>query len=371
MSTGCNFLCRCIAALPRAALSFALLLVVPGVALAEDSDGDGVDDEFDAFPCDPNAASVVYAPAQGEHGMLLFEDTWPSNGDLDFNDATVSYNFVVLLDASSHVTSVHLTLNALSAGSLRQNGVALRLPVPAGSASSITRSFEQGVVDPVAPVAGESDLVIDLVEDVRSAFGSPPGFVNTDPSAASQPGVPLVVRIYFSSPQDLDLLDAPWDLFLYRDGDRTHQVHRPRYAGTDTMNASLFGTGDDASTGNRHFVNGDGLPFVLDVPAVIAWPKETVRIDLAYPDIVGFASSGGTTHQDWWQSTVVGSQLWTEGLGGSPAPVPAFVGPDHIEPSTCAPGVPALGPAAALLLFAGLAAAGWLILRRPAPALRV
>ena len=38
-----------------------------------------------------SAYNLSFAPAQGEHGMLLFEDLWPCGGDLDFNDVVLRY----------------------------------------------------------------------------------------------------------------------------------------------------------------------------------------------------------------------------------------------------------------------------------------
>ena len=61
-------------------------------SFAADVDTDGTQDEVDAVPCDARASSVAYAPAQNVQGSLVFEDNWPQDGDLDFNDVVLNYN---------------------------------------------------------------------------------------------------------------------------------------------------------------------------------------------------------------------------------------------------------------------------------------
>ena len=267
--------------------------------------------------------------------MLLFEDQWPFEGDFDFNDAAVSYNYALTLHANGGVTSLHISLNVLAVGTQLANALALSLPVPFDSALEMQLEFRDGTVVPLVPAPGESQLVLHLTGDLRELFPDSPSPINTTESTASLPGVPLSVFVRFASPQAIDVGEAPFDLFIFRAGDSGHQIHRPEYSGTDTMNDALFGTGDDASTIDRHFVNHGGIPFVLQVPATVSWPKENVRIDDAYPDIIPFGLSGGTEHQDYYLTNVVVENLWTGGADGTPPPVPLiFVGP----PERCSDG---------------------------------
>ena len=211
---------------------------------------------------------IVYFPGQDVHGMLVFEDLWPQRGDFDFNDATVAYNYIIVLDPDGRVTSLDLTVNVLSLGSSLSNELMLHLPVPSGTALDVSREFENGDVEPLAPAPDEGELVIPMTGDLRSLFANVTPPITTTDTVPSVPSAALRVRVRFETPQAIDLAQAPFDLFLARVGDRGHQFHRPQYAGTDTMNTSLFGTGDDASTPARHFVNHQGIPFVLNVPAV-------------------------------------------------------------------------------------------------------
>ena len=58
-----------------AATALAIILAAPSRALAQDQ-------------CDPSAGTI-YAPGQGTSGLVLFEDLWNRNGDLDFNDQAI------------------------------------------------------------------------------------------------------------------------------------------------------------------------------------------------------------------------------------------------------------------------------------------
>ena len=95
------------------------------------------------------------------------------------------------------------------------------------------------------------------------------------PGASTELSQQVIVEISFASPVTLNLAQEPFDLFFFRTFDRGHQVHRPQYAGTNTMNMSLFNTGVDSSNGARNFVDNYGLPFVIAVPELVFWTDES------------------------------------------------------------------------------------------------
>ena len=318
--------------------SLAATLLTASAALAQDSDGDGVPNNADAFPCSAEGAAAAYAPAEGEHGALFFEDLWPENGDLDFNDLVVSYNYEFMLapddgSGGTRVSALRLSLNVLAAGAGLHNGLALRLPVSSNLAgTTVTRSFADGEEVALSPVASEQQLVIKVVDDALNLLHG-----NTDPNSPTAAGVPLTLLVRFATPVEIDLAKAPFDLFMFRSDDFGHQIHQSGYRGTDLMNTALFGTFSDASpsycSGGDFgggatpacFVNQQGLPFTLHVPSAVAWPVEGGRIDAAYPDIVAFAASGGLQHADYYLTDIVAEHLWTGGSDGVPAPRPVFL----------------------------------------------
>ena len=318
------------AAVFHRALSAAELLAQWRAATAIDEDQDGVPDIADAFPCDPSLSSVRYVPSQGNHGMVLFEDQWPSRGDLDFNDAVITYSFSFAGNAAGEVGFLHANFNALAVGGLFDNGLGLALPVPASSVLRVVLNTPRGAVE-LSPEPGHSQLVVRLGDDLRTLFfDGQRGQINSDEGSAAIAGRPVELQLEFTSPQALDVNLAPFDLFLFRTHDLGHELHRPEYAGTAAMRGALFGTADDGSTPGRWFVDGDGLPFALHLPRTVAWPREGRSIDRLYPDIVTFAQSAGAQGRDFYSSQVVVAESFRQGAGGSAAPLPRFVGPDDL-----------------------------------------
>jgi hypothetical protein len=64
---------------------------------SNDSDGDGVSDQFDDYPDDPLRAFNNFYPSEDGFGTLAFEDLWPGKGDFDFNDMVIDYSINQIL----------------------------------------------------------------------------------------------------------------------------------------------------------------------------------------------------------------------------------------------------------------------------------
>ena len=280
-------------------------------------------------PC----ADLLYVPAENAHGTVVFEDLWPKNGDLDFNDQVVAYNQAFVVEHDGKVSAMQTNINVLAAGGTLRNGLFLRLPLARSVASAITLTDQDGHSLPLAPVATESELTVRLSADTRALFSDNQLFANTDVSLPVSATKAFQVKITFAAPVDLDTSLAPFDLFIARSGDYGHQVHLMTYAGSDGMDTSLFGHDDDASANGLHFLNANGLPFALHVPQVLAWPTERTSIDTAYPQITAWAATGGALNADWFSAP---NPLATFNGGSSaPPPAPVMVGP-ALTPA-CAP----------------------------------
>ncbi|CAN0559914.1 unnamed protein product, partial [Laminaria digitata] len=81
-----------------------------------DSDGDGIDDDIDAAPCDPDVSLLMSVPSNQNWGMFLFEDQWPSRGDFDFNDAVIAYQETIRINSANQVTGLEVNLQVMAVG---------------------------------------------------------------------------------------------------------------------------------------------------------------------------------------------------------------------------------------------------------------
>ena len=277
-------------------------------------------------PLAPACPSMTWVPALNEHGLLLFEDLWPIDGDLDFNDQTVAFNYAVVLGGNGLVSALQLNINVLAVGAKLHNGLYLHLPLPADAASSIVLTDAAGATSAPKRMNGEYDLVLELAPDTLALFAVANDFQNTLPDQPAAATKPFQVRIDFATHVALDPSAAPYDLFIARSDNFGHQIHLMNYAGTQGMDTSLFRTGDDDSKNlGSHFLNKQGLPFVLCLPQQSAWPTERTSIELAYSEITAWAASAGVLFPTWYQSPNA-SEVFTHGVDG-PAPVPVIVEP--------------------------------------------
>jgi isoamylase len=298
--------------------AFLFTLGALGPALAQDGDLDGVPDALDAFACDPSAAGAAFAPADGSHGMLQFEDQWPSYGDNDFNDVVLTYSYALRTDAQGRAVGLQATFNVLALGGDFTHGLGLHLPVPAAAVRKVERRAG-GLSQALTPSTADAELVVEVSSNLRELFGFAAGPINSVVGQPTLPKATVEVWVDFVLPVPLFAAAAPYDVFIFRVEDPGHEVHRPEFMGTARMNAALFNTANDASDGVRNFVDDTGLPYALLLPQPTDYPKEGTPISSLFPDVVTFAASGGTQKADFYVSTVVASAAY------APAEAPAFL----------------------------------------------
>lgn len=319
---------------------------VPGV----DSDGDGVDDNMDAEPCYNWISARQFMPADRSWGLLLFEDNWPSEGDFDFNDAVVAYNYDLGFNSAGRITEVTARFRIMAVGALNENGLALRLP---GTNQSNVQFVGMLIGDQwrenVAMRSNETEVVVDMTRDLHTLFGTQDTreFVNTDPNLPRRNYVQLKVLVQFRTPTTLRAQNSPFDVFIF-DRNRGTEVHLPMHGGTASLDTSLFGTASDGSTvGTRHFVNQRNIPFALHIPEIALYPRERVAIDNLFPAIGRFGQSLGTQATDFYRSPETGYAFGSINPGPFPyygwvntgcfAPDPGVCGPSATVGSVGAP----------------------------------
>lgn len=304
-------------------LATSALLWSPA-ALAQDDDGDGVPNASDAYPCDANLAGMGFAPGEGAFGTLLFEDFWPQQGDLDFNDLVLSYNYRFELAPGGGTSRIVATYDVRALGGSTRLGLGLHLPAAAGTVSRVTRSVAGGPATDIALQAGDAEATFVVSSDLRELFGGANGPINSDPALNHQVGQRVVVVVEFATPTAVAMSGAPYDVYTFYSAEPSHEIHLPAYPGTSGMNTYYFGQADDGSSNGRFFIDFTGLPFALHIPQVAEFPDEYTPISSLYPNILGFAASGGTTNQNFYATNVQANFQYRDAQGNA-APASAGV----------------------------------------------
>jgi len=322
-----------------------MVLIIPGLAFAQ---------------------FVKTYPGTGEHATRMFEDSWPQPSDKDSNDVVIRYQVrTAHTDATGEwVSGIIYVLRVEAHGSMMANGLALRLAsvqVSDLQSAHISKNGEPPTaIQPVAhgTMDGSQDAAFILYENVRDAFPGAAGgdFINTQHGDAVHLAENLELELQFKVPLHFSISRPPYDLFIFRSGNYPHQTHLPAFRGAGSGGLmDLFGTEDDCSNevcmtpdGNvvdnigRYYVNAQGLPWVLDYPGQSAWPKESVSVDQAFPQLSEWVESGGHTNTDWW----------------------LYGDPQYLFNLFAPPSVPSLFPGATWVLLGALAGLGALRLGR-------
>ncbi|MFA9392614.1 MAG: LruC domain-containing protein [Prolixibacteraceae bacterium] len=262
---------------------------VQSIDAANDSDGDGVNDEIDDFPYDPDKTFNNYSPSQGSVGSLAFEDLWPSKGDYDFNDLVVNYSFNMIANSKNKITSIEADFTIVNIGGSFRNGFAFSLPI----ASNFIDSIENQVLN-VGYASVESN-------GVERDGGNSVIFVAEDTQILKGKTIHLVIH-FSPAVNSSNLGGVPYNPFICVNGDRSREVHLPDLAPTG-KGGGLLGSKDDYSNSSkgRYYKSNRNLPWGLNIYQGFSAPAEKVSIDHVYPKFVTWANSGGTTNLDWYR----------------------------------------------------------------------
>jgi LruC domain-containing protein len=275
---------------------------------SDDSDEDGIRDEYDEYPEDATKAFNNYYVAEGEYGSLAFEDLWPSKGDYDFNDLVVDYNFNQITNADNNIVQIDAKLLVKAIGASYKNAFGLSLETTPDNIESVTgQRITDGFLSIASNGTEESQskatiICFDNPYNVIDYPGSGSG-VNTDPDSPSSISDTLEMSITFVSPIDFDDFETPpYNPFIIINQNRDKEVHLPYNEPTDLADTSLFGTYDDdsdLSTGD-YYVSDQYLPWAINIPVSFDYPSEKNSILDAYLLFDTWASSNGNDNDDWY-----------------------------------------------------------------------
>jgi LruC domain-containing protein len=279
-----------------------------------DSDGDGVPDEYDAYPNDPLRAYDQYYPTSGV-GTLAFEDKWPNKGDYDFNDLVMDYKYHLVLNAAYQVKDVKITYYVKAAGAAYRNGFGIQFGTGAGNVESVSGQVNMAgnkvfSLSSVGYENGQSYAVIPVFPDASQLFGytsGTPPFINTATSGGvTADSIAINLTITFGTAVDPSVLGSPpYNVFLVAHQTRGVEIHLAGQMPTGLANTSLFGTADDRTnvSTNTFYVGDQEAPWALNIPTMFSYPFEGVNINQAYLKFSPWVQASGASYTDWYYNT--------------------------------------------------------------------
>lgn len=265
-----------------------------------DSDNDGVLDDDDAYPNDPDRAYNIYHPGEGNYGTLAFEDLWPDKGDYDFNDMVIRYNIKEVVSATNDLVDIDFDLILTAVGANKQNGFFIELPIPAEDVTIVNPSYTD-----LAKVNSGTDLAIIKVFNNTHDVVQFEKFMNTEYGSAHIPYVQITFTVKVNGSYDASekIYPAPYNPFITIDHDPTKEVHLPGLPPTANADNTYFNNGFADATdldAGYFYKTASGAPWAINVPQPIAHPIETVNIVKAYPKFGNWVATNGEADKDWY-----------------------------------------------------------------------
>ncbi len=279
----------------------------PGIGSVNivDTDNDGVNDDLDNFPTDPDRAFVSYFPEKN-FGTFAFEDLWPYKGDYDFNDLVINYQYQLILNSVGWVKEIQYTYKLVAVGGSFKNGFGVQFPVDASQVESNTYpiNLSEGIINLSSKYieSNQSKAVVICFDNASRTLGYPGGNVTgintTNGAPYSNPAI-VIGTIIFISPQDI-MEKLPFNPFMFINLDRGKEVHLIGEQPTDLVNIAYFNTGNDASANGIYYKTEQNLPWALNFLNEFDYPMEKSEITTAYLKFYEWASSGGINYSDWY-----------------------------------------------------------------------
>jgi LruC domain-containing protein len=273
-----------------------------------DSDKDGVIDELDDYPNDPDAAVDVFTPSELGMGSFAFEDFWPVKGDYDFNDMVVSYRYTNVLNSANKGVRLKMNFVLKAVGAGFHSGFGVELDLDSKFIKGVTGHSTLGNNTKLSSKGlelGQNKAVIIVFNDSFNHMrpGAGAKYMNTDPNEPRVPNQEFEVIIEFTEPIDPALLgQAPFNAFIFSSTERGKEIHLAGQQPTSLADRALFGTAeDDTNLGiGKTYLDKNNLPWAIHIIHNFRYPTEKSKINQGYTKFVDWAKTGGTEYRDWY-----------------------------------------------------------------------
>ena len=279
--------------------------ICPALQQSSDSDGDGVNDDVDQFPNDPNKVFVARNPSNGVgFSSIAFEDLWPNKGDYDFNDLVLYSKVNFYANANREITQIdgQWVVRAKGGTLIKGFGVSMPLVNPSDVGTINGQDLTTGNITTNAngTEAGQSGAVIIFSDNIENMINRAGGtFFNTISGEPEGTSDTLNFTVNFTNPITFTQLNSA-SIFAFKQ--RGEEIHKPDREPTDLADASIFGTGDDDSdpAQNRYYKTENNLPWALEISTEFDYPEEKQDIVDAYLNFANWAQTGGGSSRSWY-----------------------------------------------------------------------
>ncbi|BAO75982.1 LruC domain-containing protein [Winogradskyella sp. PG-2] len=252
-----------------------------------DTDNDGIPDQDDSYPEDPDKAFEVFTPSKYVTGTIAFEDLWPSDGDYDFNDMALNYQAIAVLNSENLAVQIDFIARVKSDDAGYTNGVGIEM-------EGISPSQIQSVIDPIY-----TENFINLNTNGTEVNQDNAVIILTD-NAGNLTNETFISVKFVKPITTTELGVAPFNPFIIVNKEREKEIHLPYYNTTSLGNRffDVEGVNNDHS-GN--YISNSGFPWGISIIHDFKVPKPSVAINEAYNFFNNWAESGGTDLKDWYK----------------------------------------------------------------------
>lgn len=270
---------------------------------AVDSDGDGVIDALDDYPEDAEISTTQYTPSELGQGCLAFEDMWPAEGDYDFNDLVIRYQYIQYINAQQKTVRMKMVFDLVAMGATFHNGFGIELPMEKVLIEQVSGTITKANIslDDKGLEAGQTKPVVIVFDDAFDHLGGN-AIVNTKSDGASAPSKRFEVMVEFTEPLSLEEVRTQrFNPFIFIE-QRQKEVHLLNKPPTDLADIQLLGLEADDSdpAAGIYYRSTNRAPWAIDIIHAFRYPRESRRIDRAYNRFLDWATAAGSDHQDWY-----------------------------------------------------------------------
>ena len=275
-----------------------------------DTDGDGVCDDDDDYPTDPELAYNNCYPGPEDVGSIAVEDLWPSYGDFDFNDLVVLYRLNTITNANHDAAKLLWGFYVQAVGGSKKYAFAMQLDeITPEHIASVQNQILSGQTQTSlnGTEEGQSKAVIVVFEEVNNVINRPPGsFYNIIPGNPTGVSDTVMITVDFVTPVAPDYLigSPPYNPFVFADLDRGKEIHLVGRVPTDLADPSYFGTGNDDTdlAAGRYYRSKDNYCWMVDIPEYFQYPVEQAGIVTAHLKFPTWCQSNGQEYSDWYKA---------------------------------------------------------------------